>query len=136
MIKCFYCEKKVQLPNYNYWLGERIRLVCDTGHLFLFDRKTEQTEVCYWVKGLSGKITHVRIFQFVKNEWNVFRLADFSRYELFAKSYVNQQSRKRQQLYQTRKAWLGCALRLKIVPDVRKLIGTYLNREPFDFWKK
>ena len=138
MIKCLFCKNNIKLPEIIHWVYAFFPLYCNTGHYLIYNRKNGQLAEGHWGPGLPGRITHVRIFQFKKNEWNVFKLADTptSKMEIVAKQYVNQQSRKRQQLYQTRKAWLGCAIRLNIIKDVRILIACYLNREPFNFWKK
>jgi hypothetical protein len=128
----------IELPKNKFWyLDTFIQLHCRSGHLLFYYRNGSLSEG-FWCNRLPGRITHMRIFDFNKNEWNIFqpRKLPFPRLKICAKQWIQQQKRKQQQLFETRKAWLGCAIRLKVVPDIRKLIGTYLNREPFDFWKK
>ena len=139
MLKCLFCNDMIQKPDSMFWYWyDKFPLFCETGHYLSWSKNEDILSEEQWHFGLSGRISHVRIFDFVKREWNMVKLAQCRPYQqsLFAKQYVNQQSRKRQQLYQTRKAWLLCALRLKLCKDVRMLIARYLNKEPFNFWIK
>jgi len=54
----------------------------------------------------------------------------------FYKMYSETISRKKYEISESRKMWLLCAKRLKVVPDIRKLIGKMMNLEPFEFWEE
>lgn len=138
MIKCLFCDDLIKLPTRELLdFKIFIPLYCKTGHTLRYFRDGNLSEG-FWCNRLPGHITHMRIFDFKKNEWNIFQASKifYCQLQIYTKQWRRQQKRKQKQLYETRKAWLMCALRLKVVPDIRKLIGTYLNREPFDFWKK
>lgn len=128
----------IQKPDSMFWYYDKFPLHCEAGHYLSWSRKDDILYEEHYCVGLPGRISHVRIFDFVKQRWFTIKLAICSSYQqsLFAKQYLNQQSRRRQQLYQTRKAWLLCALRLNVCKDVRLLIACYLNKEPFNFWIK
>lgn len=118
MIKCLYCDDVSR----SYF--------CKNGH---YKKQWHDFEV-------PGNVIKVKVFHFETRIWityglkSMYQTQTYRTWREIAELYQLNISRKSHEISESRKMWLLCAKRLKVVPDIRKLIGKMLILEPFEFW--
>lgn len=139
LLKCLYCNVlfdalRVTIVYQNGASCGRGRPICKNGHLIGVCRDANRfwTEHIEWIEGVPGSLVKFQLFNFISKQWTTHYCKD----QRFFSQYKHQQLQWRIERRESRFAWLQCALRMGICPDVRKLIATYVNREPIVFWSK
>lgn len=147
-MKCLFCKDVLELkflervrrlfPKQCTWWNE----ICKNGHLLLAVYSNESLKLREGVwrdLHVKGRQTSIQIFIPKLKVWKTCLLKDFDRCSKWSKDrlleiIVQNNEQKRNETKASRQAWLLCANRLNVVPDIRKLIGQMMNWNPTVFW--
>ena len=134
MIKCLYCDE-MMINNTEYEF-----VFCGKDHYQVRNSENILLKECWPGTKIPGNVTTIKVFDFSCKVWLLkHNLRDVFHSGFcveFYKMYSETISRKKYEISESRKMWLLCAKRLKVVPDIRKLIGKMMNLEPFEFWEE
>lgn len=93
---------------------------------------------CWPDFNVKGNVKEVKVF---KGRWIKYNLPSIYCNQTYttwcevAEEYQITISRKKYEISESRKMWLLCAKRLKVVPDIRKLIGKMFGKNKFQVFE-